>query len=399
MLELMLTSFPVIIQYWLLKRRGEHITVWNMHYAVFTWLVLAAILFMTVFYFHPKSFSGLVPFRLAPVVPQVGGPVTKIFVKNGEHVSQGDLLFTIENSRQNADVEVSKARYAEVQALLAVTRDQLKIVAGKVASARASYKQIAAELNTKNKARKKNPNTYSKREIERLEISLATRQGTLDSARAEYGAMKTNLDEALPAQINSANAALLKSQNELSKTEVKAFTSGVIAQVALTKGASASRIVRAPSLLIIPDRPDLGALRIVAGFSQTANAVLKVGMPVEIACETNANMVMQNVVLPARIVFKQDAIAAGQFVASGSLVEPRDRAKRGTVLVTMKLAHQQHEKLLLNGSGCIVQTYSNDLPGFTGHVISALGIVKAVLFRIKVWVSLAVGIGLVGGGK
>ena len=114
--------------------------------------------------------------------------------------------------------------------------------------------------------------------------------------------------------------------------------------------------------------------------------------------EANANLLMSNVVLPARIAFKQDAIAAGQFVASGALIEPKDRAKRGSVLVAIELVHKEHEQLLLNGSGCIVQAYSSDLPGFTGHIVGALGIVKAILFRIKVWISVAVGIGLVGGG-
>ncbi|MEH6477680.1 MAG: biotin/lipoyl-binding protein, partial [Sneathiella sp.] len=398
MLELLLTSFPVVIQYWRLKRRGEHITVWNMHVAIYTWMILAAVLFTTVFYFHPKSYTGLVAFRLAPVVPQVGGPVTNVYVENGMHVTVGDLLFTIEDSRQKADVATAIAKLAEVKASFAVTDKQLNIVAGKVASAKASYKQIADELGTKQKARKKNPNTDSRREIERLQNTLATRQGTLNSARAEFDAMKVNLAQMLPAQMESAKAALMKAQNELSKTQVKAFTVGTITQIALTEGASASRIVRSPSLLIIPDQKDGVPFRMVAGFAQTANAVLKAGMPVEVACETNTNMLMSNVVLPARIAFKQDAIAAGQFVASGALIEPRDRAKRGSVLVTIELAHKQHEPLLLNGSGCIVQAYTNDLPGFTGHVISALGIVKAVLFRIKVWVSMAVGIGLIGGG-
>ncbi|MEH6495290.1 MAG: hypothetical protein V7740_06055, partial [Pseudomonas marincola] len=297
------------------------------------------------------------------------------------------------------DVATAIAKLAEVKASFAVTDKQLNIVAGKVASAKASYKQIADELGTKQKARKKNPNTDSRREIERLQNTLATRQGTLNSARAEFDAMKVNLAQMLPAQMESAKAALMKAQNELSKTQVKAFTVGTITQIALTEGASASRIVRSPSLLIIPDQKDGVPFRMVAGFAQTANAVLKAGMPVEVACETNTNMLMSNVVLPARIAFKQDAIAAGQFVASGALIEPRDRAKRGSVLVTIELAHKQHEPLLLNGSGCIVQAYTNDLPGFTGHVISALGIVKAVLFRIKVWVSMAVGIGLIGGGS
>ncbi len=399
MIELLLTCFPAVIQYVRLKRRGEHITVWNMHQAIFMWLVLATALFMTIFYYHPKSFSGLVPFRVAPVVPQTGGPVTSIKVVNGQHVSKGDLLFTIENSRQTADVATAKAKVGEVKAASSVAKAQLQAVQGKVDSARASLKQASEEFSRKDAAKQKNKNTFSKSEIDRLRNQKATRQGSLDAALSEYKAMSANVSKVLPAQQISARAALQKSENELSKTEVRAFTNGTVLQVALNEGATATRLVLKPSMIIVPDREDSVPLKFTAGFSQAANNVLKEGMPVEIACESNTNLFMENVVLPARISYKQDAIAAGQVTASGTLLEPNNHRKRGSVLVHMELVHKDHEKRVLNGSGCIVQAYTNDIPGTVGHIIGAMGAVKAILFRIKVWGALVVGIGLGGGGK
>lgn len=399
MIELLLTSFPALIQYFRLKRKGEHITVWNMHLAVFAWLVLALALFMTIFYYHPKSFSGLVPFRLAPVVPQIGGPVTKILVVNGQHVSKGELLFTIEDSRQKIDVLSAKTKLGEVEAEFSVIKAKLNAVQGKVDSARASLKQTNEELARKETANSKNKNTYSLSEVSRLRNTKANKQGTLNAARSEYQAVESNFKQVLPAKQESAKAALLKAENELAKTEVRAFTNGTVNQIALNEGATATRLVLSPSLLIIPDQPADTPLKMTAGFTQTAKNVLKPGMPVEIACETNSNLLMRNVILPARISFIQNAIATGQITSGGGLIEPNSRIKRGSVLVHMELVHQEHEKHVLKGSGCIVQAYTNDLPGFGGHVISALGAVKAILFRIKVWVSLAVGIGLASGGK
>ena len=55
--------------------------------------------------------------------------------------------------------------------------------------------------------------------------------------------------------------------------------------------------------------------------------------------------------------------------------------------------------LLENRSRCrIVQTYTNRLPGFFGHVISATGVIKAAGLRMKVWGALVSGVGLGGGG-
>ena len=68
MFELLFTSFPVIIRYFQLKRRGEAMTVWNMKTAVFMWAVLAFSLFLSIFYFHPKTYAGVLPFRTVSVV-------------------------------------------------------------------------------------------------------------------------------------------------------------------------------------------------------------------------------------------------------------------------------------------------------------------------------------------
>jgi len=234
MIELLVTCFPAAIQFWRLKRRGEHITVWNMHQAIFAWLVLATALFMTIFYYHPKSFSGIVPFRVSPVVPQTGGPVTSIKVVNGQHVSKGDLLFTIENSRQIADVAMAKAKAGEVVAAFSVAKAQSQAVKGKVDSARASLKLATEEFNRKNAAQQKNRNTYSKSEIDRLKNQKATKQGRLDATLFEYKAMKANVSKVLPAQQRSAQAALQKAEIELAKTGVRAFTNGTVLQVALS---------------------------------------------------------------------------------------------------------------------------------------------------------------------
>ena len=98
MFELLFTSFPVIIKYYILRRRGEEMTVYNMKTAVFLWLALAFALFLSIFYYHPKSYTGIVPFRTVSVVAQTSGPVTHVLVENGQHVAKGDILFKIENN-------------------------------------------------------------------------------------------------------------------------------------------------------------------------------------------------------------------------------------------------------------------------------------------------------------
>ncbi|MEM9108256.1 MAG: HlyD family secretion protein, partial [Pseudomonadota bacterium] len=164
------------------------------------------------------------------------------------------------------------------------------------------------------------------------------------------------------------------------------------------EGSPASRLILSPAMVIIPDRPKDLAVRLVAGFPQVAFDVLHLGMPAEVICNTNVNMAMKNVYLPARIVMIQPAVAAGQITPGGNLVELDDRVARGSVTVFFELEYPEHEELLLDGSGCIVQTYTNNIHGTVGHVIAATGAVKAFLLRMKGWGVLVIGVGLLGGG-
>jgi len=151
-------------------------------------------------------------------------------------------------------------------------------------------------------------------------------------------------------------------------------------------------------MVIIPDRPDDLPLRITAGFSQVTRTTIYEGMPAEIACDSNIGLSFSNTVLPARVVHIQPAISTGQIVPGGRLVELNARAPRGSLLVYLELEHEEQEKIMLDGTGCIVQTYTNNLGGFTGHLIAATGVIKAVGLRLKVWGALIAGIGLAGNG-
>jgi hypothetical protein len=140
------------------------------------------------------------------------------------------------------------------------------------------------------------------------------------------------------------------------------------------------------------------AVRIVAGVSQVALANLYEGMPAQIACDANAKRSFRNAILPARVVVIQPAIATGQMTPGAKLLNPNCVRQRGSVLVYMELVHPEHEAIILDGAGCIVQTYRTDLPGLGGHSVAATGVVKAAGVRIKVWGSIISGIGLAGGG-
>lgn len=396
MLELLLTSFPVIFRYFQLKRRGEAMSVWNMRGAVFVWAMLAFFLFIVIFYYHPKSYSGLVPFRTVSVVAQTSGPVIELPIRNGQRVSAGDLLFRVEDHTQKAALAQAEAELGKIAALEAKSTDTLEVAEASVREAAASLDKLRVDLDNAQTLFDRKIGTLDA--VRKLDASVAVAEAELSAAKAQVNSALTDISETIPAQRKVAEAAVESAKVALERTEVRSFTDGVVTQLVMSEGSPASQLVLSPAMIIIPDRPKDIPLRVIAGFSQVARATIYEGMPAEIACDSNANLSFRNAVLPAKVAFIQPAVAAGQIVPGGQLLEPNLRMARGSMVVFFELDHPEHQKIMLDGSGCLVQTYTNNLEGTSGHIIAATGVIKAVGLRLKVWGSLISGIGLAGGG-
>ncbi|WP_113911491.1 HlyD family secretion protein [Roseovarius dicentrarchi] len=397
MFELLFTSFPVIIRYFQLKRRGEAMSVWNMRTAVFLWAGMAFFLFTLIFYFHPKSYSGLLPFRTVSVVAQTNGPVTELAVQNGQRVAPGDLLFRIEDDSQTAALKQAEAQYARIAAAEAKSADMLKVAEANLREAVASLDLLKVDLENAQTLAGRNVGTQDA--VRKLEASVSVAEAGLAAAQAQVDQAQTDIEQTLPAERKTAEAAVQSAQVALDRTEVRSFTGGVVTQLAMSVGSPASQLILSPAMVIIPDRPADIPLRITAGFSQVARATIYEGMPAEIACDSNIGMSFHNAILPAKVAFVQPAIAIGQIVPGGRLLEPNQGLARGSMVVFFELNHPEHQQIMLDGSGCIIQTYTDNLEGISGHIIAATGVVKAVGLRLKVWGALISGIGLAGGGS
>lgn len=396
MLELLLTCFPVIIRYVQLRRRGEAMSVWNMRMAVLIWAVLAFLLFLVIFHFHPKSYSGLVPFRTISVVAQTSGPVTEVAVGNGQRVVAGDLLFRIEDRSQRAALKQAEAEFVKIDAAETTAKENLKVAQASVAEAEASLEKLRVDLENARTLVARNVGTRDA--VRALEATVTVAEADLLAAQAQWGQAESELAESLPAQRAAAVAAVENANAALDKTEVRAFSSGVVTQLAMRVGSPASNLILSPAMAIIPDRSNDVPVRLTAGFAQVARSTIFEGMPAEIACDSNLSLSFRDAILPARLVFIQPAVAVGQIIPAGLLFEPDALAQRGSLLAYFELVHPEHEAIMLDGTGCLVQTYSNNLDGFFGHVIAATGVIKAVGLRIKVWGALVSGVGLAGGG-
>ena len=401
MIELLVTSFPFVLRVIYLKWRGLPITLYNVHTALFMWFLLALIVFFAVFYYYPKSFTGIVPFKTVPVVAENGGTVTEVFVKGGDHVKVGDALFSVENSTELAKVDLAERKIDEIDAAIDAALLEVETAQAGLDAAKAALKHAESSLADHRELQARGSSAFQPSQLERAISQRDTRKAEVQAAESQLAAAKVQAVAVLPAQLESAKSSLKQVEIELEKTRVRSFVDGTVEQVTLSVGSRAPQAAMSPAMVIIPNRSTRENSRIVAGFSQVSRTELYAGMAAEIACESNFNIGMRNTVLPARITRIQKPISSGQMAPSGRLMEPAERAKRGQIVAHLDLVYPEHSELLVPGSGCIVQAYTTDLRGplegsMTAHVIGALGIIKAVGLRIKAWLGLASGIGLAG---
>ena len=246
MLELLLCSALTILPDYLFrryrqgKRFGKEITffsVWfELRWGITACLMLTVALITVIFYYHPSTTTATLYFRTVPIVPEINGRVSEVHADFSAPVKKGDVIFKLDSTKQEAAMETARRKIAEVDAaMLAAQADVLKADA-QIQQAKSDYQQASDELDVKRDLQQRNPGIVPQRDIEKLEVLLAGRQGALDSATASKQSATTRVTALLPAEKASAEAALAEAQVDLDRTYIRAGVAGRVEQFALRAG-------------------------------------------------------------------------------------------------------------------------------------------------------------------
>ena len=102
-----------------------------------------------VFYFHPSTTNAGPYFRTIPLLPQGGGLVEEVFVKNGEAVEAGAPLFSLLDSSQAAAVNVAESQLTQIASAFAQAQAQLDGAKAQQVQAESALAQTENELAKK----------------------------------------------------------------------------------------------------------------------------------------------------------------------------------------------------------------------------------------------------------
>jgi len=396
MLELLLCSLLTILPDYLYrryrqgKRFGHEITfysVWfELRYGIVSCLMLTIALITMIFYFHPSTSTATMYFRTVPIVTETVGRVAEVHVDYSAPVKQGDVLFRLDNSKQQAALETAKRKIAEVDASLLAAESDVVKSEGQVQEAKSAVQQAQDELDVKSELQRRNPGIVPQRDIEKLQVVVAQRQGSLDAAMAAKQSATLRVTALIPAEKASAQAALAEAQVDLDKTFIRAGVNGRVEQFLLRPGDIVNPIMR-PAGVLIPE--GAGQRALTAGFGQIEGQVMKVGMVAEATCISRPW-----VIIPLVVTSVQNYIAAGQFRGGEQLLEAQNTVRPGTILVFMEPIYKGGLDGVTPGSSCVANAYTSNhdliasgkvgaFKSFALHVVDATGLVHALLLRIQ----------------
>ena len=173
----------------------------------------------------------------------IAGVIEAVAVKDGDAVTEGQLLFRIDGRQTRAELEASKARLVVAEAKLAAQRalphvTTLRQSDSAVASARAHVVDARGRLERLDEL---GANTSTSRnERPRLEYELAAAEAELERAVAQrdevkQGAWPEDLDVAA-AEVAVAKADVTRSQTQLEREAVRSPIAGTVLYIDLDPG-------------------------------------------------------------------------------------------------------------------------------------------------------------------
>lgn len=342
---------------------------WTVPTAALGGVVLVGTLILLMNYNHPFTQLGNQVFSTTPIVSGVRGRVIDVPVEANKSLKQGDVLFVIDPTPFEAEVDKLKAKIKEAsQNALSLQADVLE--------AQAALTQSIADRDKAQREFSRYKRGYEKGAF--TEQELDTRRQEYKASEAAVDVSKARVSQAkiaLNSDIGGENtlvaqylAELRQAEFDLEQTIVRAPTDGFATQLALRPGVMAVPLPLAPVMTFVHTEDTLYA----AAFRQNSLQRLQPGYDAEFLFRAIPGRVFKG-----KVVEVLPAIGESQFQARGSLLGTEALRTSGRVFVTLEITDDLSSYHLPMGTAVEVAVYSNK---FT-HV----SIMRKVLIRMKSW--------------
>lgn len=287
------------------------------------------------------------------ITPNVSGTVIEVAVEPNQRVEEGDLLFAIDRTPFEAEVERLEAALLEARS----SADQLQ---SDLLAAEADIERLEAQLEFGIK-RRDDLAVLTQRGAG-TEFRIQEAISTIDQAEAGLRAAqatKKRIETRIAAQVDGVDTAIVQAEEQLraarwtlDQTEVRAPSAGHVAAVTLQTGTRVTSF--RPALGFVPD----GEVYLVARFSQTGLHAIGPGDDVMVALRS-----MPGTFFVSEVENLPLGTEEGAFVAGGGLPTIRQVAGIAEFAARIKIPTDvPTERLRLGISGTAMRISENAGP-------------------------------------
>lgn len=256
------------------------------------------------------------------------GKITKLYVKEGDHVKQGQMLAQLENVQSASDVAATRA------SLEASRTDALAADAG-LKTAQAQLEQSQAQLEQAKLDYGRAQGLYkdaliAKADFDAKKAAYDAAVAGLAQSKARVAQMKAQLDSS-HGRVTQTQANLVKSSDLLSKTEYAAPYDGVITNLPVREGETVViGIQNAPGSTLMT-LSDLSVITAEVKVDETDIVNVKLGQPATVSIDAIPNKTFHGTVTE----IGDNAIVRSTGVSTAQTTGGSQEAKDFKVVVTL----------------------------------------------------------------
>lgn len=234
---------------------------------------------------EPRGYVGYLEADYVYVAPATPGRLADIAVAEGQSVTQGQLLFTLDDRQQAAQHDAAAARVAAAQASLdnLVTggrQQEIEVIRAALGKAQSDLGLATANLSRSEKLLAAGAVAAVRVEQDRAAVASAQAQVDQLSAQVDVAELPARSAQQVAAEANlaAARADAEGAAIVLADRRTTAPVAGVVDRLYFQTGEMAGS---APVLSILP----AGALKARFFVPETARASLAIGQDVHVGCD------------------------------------------------------------------------------------------------------------------
>ncbi|WP_341677089.1 HlyD family secretion protein [Niveibacterium sp. SC-1] len=287
---------------WLPWNTPNKVVVFTIPVVAMTWLIL------TLNAVAPTSTDARVIKYVVQIVPNVRGRVLEVPVDGNKPVKKGDVLFKIDPTPYQLQVNQLKAQLTTAEANAKNLNEQLRSTRGKTAAITAQL-ALARKRVVQNKALVASE-AGNKFDLEQAEANVAQLEAEQASAKAAEDQVRESLGAVVggdQAEVASIKAQLASAEYDLSQTTVYAPANGSVINLQVRPGSWVTPLPAMAAMSFVEDE-----YQIIALYGQNELYMVKPGDEVELAFETLPGDILKGKV--ESIVWAQ---GQGQLAQSG----------------------------------------------------------------------------------